>query len=352
MEQNLGEYGQTYNNGLLIAALIFLGLFVTRLVFLKKEMPTRTWLWQGKAPIFVWILKLGWLFAMVFFLFDVPSWFLSVASFKPLVNSTVYGFFLVVLILLAIMELILSFTVTKSLIENFVKRILFLLLVVFCFFAFGLAALILPGTFQYPSEENCTLLEMPVKGKWLAMHSGQYPWVNYHSNLNAQKFAIDMVKVNEAKQFFTNNGAKLEDFFTLGDSVFAPASGIVIARADSFPNQKAYTGSDTINIAGNYVEIALPSNKFLFLAHLFPGTVAVQVGDTINAGQFIGLAGNSGNTTFPHLHLHIQDKPTINDSLSMGQPFRFKNIIRERFGLSGKAGNAYLNRNDYFYLAP
>lgn len=33
----------------------------------------------------------------------------------------------------------------------------------------------------------------------------------------------------------------------------------------------------------------------------------MKVGDRVRRGQVIGLVGNSGNSTAPHLHFHITD---------------------------------------------
>lgn len=348
MESNLGQFGETYNTGIGIATLIFFGLLLLRIYFVNKEIAQRSWLWKGNAPIFIWVLKGLWFLGMLCFLLDIPSWFLTLASFKSLIDPTIYLSFMLVLISIAFMEIILSFTVTQSVITQFIKRILFLLLSVFCAFSFGLAAFVFPGTFQFPAEEECTLLEMPVKGQWLAMQAGKFPWVNYHANVPMQLFALDMVKLGSDGKFFANMGADTSDFYSFGDSVFAPASGIVINSKDGLPTQMVYKGEDTVNVAGNFVEIEMQNAKYLFIAHLLKGSVAVASGDTIAVGQYLGLSGNSGNTTFPHLHLHIQDKPILNDTSAKGQPFRFNNIERTRFGVFKQKGAPYLNRNDIF----
>ena len=67
-------------------------------------------------------------------------------------------------------------------------------------------------------------------------------------------------------------------------------------------------------------------------AHLQTGSVRVKVGERLIPGQVIGLLGNSGNATGPHLHFGIQDSPNILASNSL--PFEIGS-----FTVEGTAGN-------------
>src|SRR3546814_15367827 len=49
------------------------------------------------------------------------------------------------------------------------------------------------------------------------------------------------------------------------------------------------------------------------LAHLRRGSVAVEAGQQVAAGDELGRCGNSGNTSEPHLHLHLQDAPVFGE---------------------------------------
>ena len=51
----------------------------------------------------------------------------------------------------------------------------------------------------------------------------------------------------------------------------------------------------------------LGGGRFAFYAHLQPGSLRVKTGDKVRGGQVLGLVGNSGNSTEPHLHFHISD---------------------------------------------
>ena len=46
---------------------------------------------------------------------------------------------------------------------------------------------------------------------------------------------------------------------------------------------------------------------YAFYAHLQPGSLRVKPGDKVRRGQVVGLVGNSGNSTEPHLHFHVSD---------------------------------------------
>jgi hypothetical protein len=348
MEKNLGEFAQTFTQGIWIGTGIFAALFFLRLYLVIKNRGSRKWITAAKGEWLVIALKFLFFLGLLAFLADIPVWFITVATFRPIASLMAQHAFIFVLVSIAVMEIILSFTVSESLLQQFIKRILFLLVSVFCSFAFILAAIIVPGTFVYPPIEKSVLLDLPVKGTWLAMHAGENKWVNYHSNYPPQAFGMDMVKLNEEGMFFTNNGADTSDHYAFGDSVFAPTAGIVFAMVDGLPNKIVHKGEDTISPAGNYIGIDLQNGKYLFLAHLMKGSISVQTGDTLSVGSYIGLCGNSGNTTFPHLHMHIQDKPTMNDTTALGQPFRFRSLERKRFVSFEHLENAYLNRNDQF----
>jgi murein DD-endopeptidase MepM/ murein hydrolase activator NlpD len=54
-------------------------------------------------------------------------------------------------------------------------------------------------------------------------------------------------------------------------------------------------------------------------AHLAAGGVLVRVGEHVEAGQHIGLSGNTGYSTAPHLHFAVQ----VNRSLEL-QSIRFR----------------------------
>ena len=55
--------------------------------------------------------------------------------------------------------------------------------------------------------------------------------------------------------------------------------------------------------------------EFAVLAHFKPYSIRVKPGDKVRRGQFLGLCGNSGNSSEPHLHFHLQNSATLQDGI-------------------------------------
>jgi murein DD-endopeptidase MepM/ murein hydrolase activator NlpD len=78
-------------------------------------------------------------------------------------------------------------------------------------------------------------------------------------------------------------------------------------------------------ITGNYVMIDHGKNEYSLYAHLQLDSVGIRVGDQVKAGDVIGKLGSSGNSTEPHLHFHVCDKP--DPLMCAGIPVNFNNIM-------------------------
>ena len=100
----------------------------------------------------------------------------------------------------------------------------------------------------------------------------------------------------------------------------APAAGVVVSVVDDLADQPLGS-KDPKNPAGNHVVIQIGEALFLFLAHLKQDTVTVKPGEGVRRAQTVGLCGNSGNTDFPHIHLHIQDSPIFNSGTGQNPIF-------------------------------
>jgi|SRR5688500_12436004 len=141
----------------------------------------------------------------------------------------------------------------------------------------------------------------------------------------AQRFAIDYVRVGDDNKTFSGDQLKNESYHAQGAEAIAVANGTVVAVKDSIPENVPGITSRAVpitleTVGGNHVIIDIGGGNFAFYAHLQPGSIRVKAGDRVTRGQVLGLVGNSGNSTEPHLHFHISDG---NSPLgSEGLPYR------------------------------
>jgi hypothetical protein len=151
-----------------------------------------------------------------------------------------------------------------------------------------------------------------------------------------QRFATDWIKIGENGVAFQGDSTKNENWPGHGVPILAVASGTVVAIKDGIIENVPFSPRMAVpitleTVGGNHVILDLGDGFYAFYAHLKPGSVAVKVGDRVRPGQQVGLLGNSGNSTAPHLHLHIGsldvgDAPT---PLGMeGLPFVFDGYRR------------------------
>ncbi len=141
----------------------------------------------------------------------------------------------------------------------------------------------------------------------------------------AQRFAIDYVRVADDHRTWAGDSLKNASYYAYGNDALAVADGIVVAVKDSIPENVPGARSRAVpitleTVGGNHVILDLGGGRFAFYAHLQPGSLKVRLGQRVRRGQILGLVGNSGNSTEPHLHFHLSD---ANSPLgSEGIPYR------------------------------
>lgn len=172
---------------------------------------------------------------------------------------------------------------------------------------------------------------LPFDGRWFVMQGGDTRNVNEHMTVRAQWFGIDFAKVGGPSQRELTRATppKIEDFYSWGEAVLSPTDGEIIAAVDALPDNPLGR-KDANNPAGNHVVIKAAPARFVFLAHMQRGTIAVKVGQLVKRGQVLGKCGNSGNSDFPHIHMHVQDTAVLN--AGNGQNPIFANIDVELTG--------------------
>ncbi len=173
--------------------------------------------------------------------------------------------------------------------------------------------LLLPHTEPIPAPESSTVpLRLPFEGQWYVFWGGDTRALNKHHGTPNQRYAFDFLAVDTNGKSYKGDGTANEDYYAFGREVLAPADGIVTdviqgVRDNRPGSMNPYSG------LGNAVFIRHAEYEISVLAHFQQYSIVVKAGDRVKAGQVLGRCGNSGNSSEPHLHYHLQNTPVIQD---------------------------------------
>lgn len=175
-------------------------------------------------------------------------------------------------------------------------------------------------------ERNATPLSLPFRERWLVFWGGDSAELNHHHGVPNQRFAFDLVGVDSEGRTHHGAGDKNEDYFCFGREVLAPADGTVEQAIEGVWDNRP--GSmNPYSALGNAVVIRHAELEVSVLAHLKRGSVRVKPGEKVRRGQVVGLCGNSGNSSEPHLHFHLQNTPVIQDGTGVKVYFQEASVV-------------------------
>jgi murein DD-endopeptidase MepM/ murein hydrolase activator NlpD len=168
-----------------------------------------------------------------------------------------------------------------------------------------------------------TPLRLPFRGEWTVVWGGREIAQNYHARTRDQRFALDVLVTRDGKSH-AGEGTALKDYYCYGEPILAPADGRVVWLQDSLADNRPGK-TDAAHPAGNAVILDHGNDEYSLLAHMQPRTIRFKLGERVREGEVLGLCGNSGNTSEPHLHYHLQDGPRFGDA--DGLPPRFLDVV-------------------------
>lgn len=190
----------------------------------------------------------------------------------------------------------------------------------------------LPRSDRPVLERNQTKLAFPFNGQWSVAWGGDDAELNQHHDDPAQRFAFDLIGVGPDGKTRRGNGSRNEDYYAFGREVLAPADGVVTEAITGVRDNEP--GSmNPLSAAGNAVFIRHGAHEVSVLAHLKQGSTKVKAGDAVKRGQVLGLCGNSGNSSEPHLHYHLQNTDVARDAAGI-KCFFEKVVIVKKGGKS------------------
>lgn len=141
------------------------------------------------------------------------------------------------------------------------------------------------------------------------------------------RFAIDFIRLDQQGKYTSGNSDSVTSWLGYGADVLAVADGSVVAALDTFPESPTLSGHPRWppeKATGNYICLQLRANEFVFYEHLKPGSIKVKAGQRVKKGEPIATLGFTGQSTGPHLHLHMANGPSPLGS--EGIPFVFENF--------------------------
>jgi hypothetical protein len=202
-------------------------------------------------------------------------------------------------------------------------------------------------------DATTIVVDAPLHGEWVATQTPAERVPSHGTDYLGQRFAYDFVRLHRTSNLPYEKGfwrhllvsLPAESFLCWDEPVFSVFDGVVSATADEWPDRlrvnlvtalaagyltaPRVSAQDLRPLAGNYVVIRR-EGAAAFYAHLRLGSICVRPGQEVRTGQIVGRVGNSGNSTMPHLHLHMMDGP--NPEMALGVPCCFRRYERFRSG--------------------
>jgi len=150
-------------------------------------------------------------------------------------------------------------------------------------------------------------------------HIQQY--VDHQPGPDAQDFMCNALTYDGHKG--TDFGLPSTKAMTDGVRVLAAADGRVIARRDGMSDAGLTPATESQidgRECGNGVVLGHGDGWETQYCHMKQGSVRVTVGQSVTAGEALGLVGLSGKTEFPHVHLSVRRDGAVIDPFAPDMP--------------------------------
>lgn len=187
----------------------------------------------------------------------------------------------------------------------------------------------------------------PLAGEWHTVAGGRSVLLSHHYSVQTPQVrdALDFVRIVDGRGH-DGDPEHMSSWYGFGEPVLAPADGTVISVDDTHPDEPlGQTGVTPPH--GNHLVLEIGEHRYAVLAHLQQGSAQVSPGSRTRLGQPIAAVGDSGNSLWPHLHFHVQDRPDL-DSQARTVPVVFRDVVLTRNGIVSTPVAADLRRGDRF----
>jgi hypothetical protein len=169
---------------------------------------------------------------------------------------------------------------------------------------------------DYKTKSN---LILPFTIELTVTNGGRSIETNNHMKMEGSgQFAYDFRNGHKGE------GSKLEDYEVFGKEVIAPGDGVISQVINGSIDCMPGTRDRGVGV-GNAVIIDHQNGEWSMFCHFKHQSIVVTVGDTVKQGDILGLCGNTGNTSEPHIHFHLQNNALAH--IAEPLPIQFRRIL-------------------------
>jgi hypothetical protein len=179
-------------------------------------------------------------------------------------------------------------------------------------------------TWQIQSYNQKGKFRLPLEGQVLVLGGHRLGEPHRSAQIASQHFAWDLLPLhNDGLRLLRGpllENLEVQDFTAFGQSVLAPAEGVIVKAVDGMadltyigelPTNLDYYREDLTRALGNHVIVDHGNGVWSLLAHLKSGSVRVKEGQEVKISDELGGLGSSGFGSGPHLHLHFMNGPDV-----------------------------------------
>lgn len=201
-------------------------------------------------------------------------------------------------------------------------------------------------------ETQPITVKFPLTGEWCAVNTPGYKVPSHGTDQLGQRYAYDFFQIDWDKKgykFYKSPvlrslifGVQLRDTYCWSQPIYSPFDGEVIEAKDGLEERnpvhmardiaivvknglffRGEYNDDLHEVLGNFIILKKNDGVFCLIAHARTGSIKVSEGQVVKEGQEIAQVGHSGNSTAPHLHFQLMNKPNLMEA--EGLPCCFKN---------------------------
>jgi murein DD-endopeptidase MepM/ murein hydrolase activator NlpD len=197
----------------------------------------------------------------------------------------------------------------------------------------------------YAPPADPVAIDPPLADEWAMLAGGRSALVSHHYPIPIVSDAVDFMRLDGEGRGYQGDPKRADSWYGFGEPVLAPADGTVVSVSDVHPDEPIGEVGQRPPY-GNHIVLDIGDGRYAVLAHLQQGSARVNKGERVRAGQRIAAVGDSGRSLWPHLHIHVQKGPEL-DQQARTVPVVFRDVVLIRDGRESTPATADLRRGDH-----